>query len=130
MKLSVCGGEINEIIRVSEDRKRFAAIPMFGKADDFIASKRASEPLHVVFHEHLHGSAIDRTSAFDSHVGTARNRHVRAEQGSTNGRIGASTNRCLPGLSVSTFLQFASHLLLGFQDSWSPIRFLYTSRAG
>ena len=36
--------------------------------------------LHVVFDENLHGSAIDRTSAFDRRVHAPSNGHVSAKQ--------------------------------------------------
>src|SRR4029450_594021 len=91
---------------------------MFAEARDLIASKRASEPLHVVFHEHLHCSAVDRTRALNRHVDTTGNRHMRAEKSWMNQRINesasiratadksASRRRC--GFSVSAFLRFVS----------------------
>jgi phosphoribulokinase len=66
---------------------------MLAEAGDFIASERASEPLHVVFHEHLHCSAVDRTRALNRHVDTTGNRHVRAKESRINRRINESASR-------------------------------------
>ena len=66
---------------------------MLARKRDFVASERASEPLHVVFHEHLHGSAVDRTRALDRHVDATGDRHVRAKENWINWRIGESANR-------------------------------------
>jgi hypothetical protein len=53
---------------------------VFEEGPDFFARKRASEPLHIVFYEHLHGRAVDRTGALNRHVHAAGNRHVRAKK--------------------------------------------------
>src|SRR6266576_989972 len=79
---------------------------MLGEKRDFIASKRTSEPLHVVFHKHLHGSAVDRTGTLYGHVDATGNRHVRAKKNWTNRRIGLSVKRGVLRFSVSAFLHF------------------------
>src|ERR1044071_6275252 len=66
---------------------------MLGEKRDFIASKRTSEPLHVVFHKHLHGRAVNRTGTLDCHVDATGNRHVRTEKNRMSRRIGDSANR-------------------------------------
>ena len=81
---------------------------MFDKKRDFIGSKRTSEPLHIVFHKHLHGSAVDRTRTLDRHVDATGNRHVRAKKNWTNWRIGESVNRCVLCFSFPAFLLFVS----------------------
>jgi len=66
---------------------------MSAEAGDFIACERASEPLHVVFHKHLHCRAIDRTRALNRHVDTAGNRHVRAKESWMNRRINKAASQ-------------------------------------
>src|SRR4029077_2296679 len=90
---------------------------MLAEAGDFIASKRASEPLHIVFHEHLHCSAVDRTRALNRHLDTTGNRHVRAKKNWTNWRIGESANRCVLRFSVSAFLHFVSRRYWPFKTA-------------
>jgi len=66
---------------------------MFEEGPDFVAAKRAGEPLHIVLHEHLHGSAVDRAGAFDRQVYASSNRHMRAKENWMNLRIRESANR-------------------------------------
>ena len=74
---------------------------MLDKKRDFTGSKRTSEPLHIVFHEHLHGSAVDRTRTLDRHVDATGNRHVRAKKNWTNWRMGESVNRWYTTVAAS-----------------------------
>src|SRR5262245_22656846 len=61
---------------------------MFEECSGFFAGERASEPLHVVFHKHLHGRAPNGARAFNRHVDATSNRHVRPEKNWTSWRIG------------------------------------------
>src|ERR1041384_591951 len=79
---------------------------MLGEKRDFIASKRRSEPLHVVFHKHLHGRAVDRTGTLDRHAGATGNRHVRTEKNRMSRRIGDWANRRGRRFTVSSFRRF------------------------
>src|SRR6476659_10818071 len=80
MKLRIGGGEIDQIIRVRKNRPQLGALLVVQKSANFVSRQWPSEPLHVVFDENLHCSAIDRTSALDCHVHAAGNRHVSAEK--------------------------------------------------
>ena len=79
---------------------------MFSEARDLIASKGASKPLHVVFHEHLHCGAVYRTRALNRHVDTTGNRHVRAKKKRLSRRIGEGASRRRPRFTVSKFRRF------------------------
>src|SRR4029453_6153630 len=81
---------------------------MFKEGPDFVAGKRAGEPLHVVLHENLHGSAVDRAGALNRQIHATSNRHVCAKENWMNRRIGGSANRRMPRFSVSAFLRFVS----------------------
>src|SRR4030095_10347588 len=81
---------------------------MSGEKRDFIASKRTSEPLHVVFHEHLHGGAVDRTGTLYGHVDATGNRHVRAKKKGMSRRNGEWANRRRPRFALSPFRRFFS----------------------
>src|SRR6476620_6334086 len=80
MKLWIGGGEIDQVIGMGEDSLQFAALTMPQESGDLFLLQRASEPLHVVLHENLHGGALDRASALDGHVHTAADRHMGAEK--------------------------------------------------
>ena len=41
------------------------ALAVFEKAANLLAGQWSGEPLHVVFHENLHGGALDGTSALN-----------------------------------------------------------------
>ena len=81
---------------------------MFSEARDLIASKWASEPLHVVFHEHLHCSAVDRTRALYRHVDPTGNRHVRAKKNRLSRQIAEGASRRRRRFTVSPFRGFVS----------------------
>src|SRR6266480_7137839 len=66
---------------------------MFQEGPDFVAGKRAGEPLYVVFHEHLHGGTVDRARAPNRQVHATGNRHVRANENWMNRRFGDSASR-------------------------------------
>jgi hypothetical protein len=80
MKLWIRGGEIDEIIRVSEDRQYLAALSVFEKRENFFGREWPGEPLHVVLYKHLHGGAVDRAGSVDGHVHAATDRHVSAQE--------------------------------------------------
>jgi hypothetical protein len=80
VKLRIGGGEIDQIIRVRKNRPQLDALLVVQKIANFVSRQWPGEPLHVVFDENLHCSAIDRTSAFDRHVRTASDGHVSAKQ--------------------------------------------------
>jgi hypothetical protein len=66
---------------------------MFEECPGFFAGQGSSEPLHIVFHEHLHGRAPNRASALNRHVDATSNRHVRPEKNWMNRRIDESADR-------------------------------------
>jgi hypothetical protein len=70
----------DQIIRVRKNRPQLGALLVVQKSANFVSRQWPGEPLHVVFDENLHCSAIDRTSALDCHVHAAGNRHVSAEK--------------------------------------------------
>src|SRR5207302_3440924 len=80
MKLRIGGGEIDQIVRVRKNRGQQSALLVIAKRANFVGGQWPGEPLHVVFHENLHGGAIDRTSALDRHVRTTSDGHVSAKQ--------------------------------------------------
>ena len=61
-------------------RAQFGDVLVIAKRANFVGGQWPGEPLHVVFHENLHGGAIDRTSALDRHVRTTSDGHVSAKQ--------------------------------------------------
>jgi hypothetical protein len=50
------------------------------KSADFLAGQWSGEPLHVIFHEHLHRGASDRSRTLDSHAHSAADGHMRAKE--------------------------------------------------
>src|SRR5262249_29395430 len=81
-KLRIRCREVNQIIRVGKDRQQLATLAMSEKRADLLTRKWTREPLHVVFHEYLDCSALDRTAALDRSVHAPGDRHVRAEKNS------------------------------------------------
>jgi hypothetical protein len=65
---------------VREHRQQFTALNVIEKSADFLAGERFGEPLHIIFHEHLHRGASDRPRALNSHAHPAADGHVRAEE--------------------------------------------------
>jgi len=79
VKLRIGRSEIDQVIGVPEHRQQFTALDVIEKSVNFLAGQRSGEPLHVVFHEHLHRGAVDRSRALDGHAYPAADGHVRAE---------------------------------------------------
>src|ERR1041385_6886014 len=67
---------------------------MIQERANFLAGQRAREPLHVVLHEHLDGSALNRATALNRGVHTALDRHVGADE---NFRFSIFDSRFLHG---------------------------------
>src|SRR5256885_14669625 len=61
MKLRISRSEVDEIIGVPEHRQQFAPLDMIEESSNLLPPQRPGKPLHVIFHEDLHGSAVDRT---------------------------------------------------------------------
>ena len=90
VKLRIGRSEVDQVIGVPEHRQQFAALDVIEKSADFLAGQRSGEPLHIVFHEHLHRGAADRSRALDGHARPATDGHVRAEE---NVEMASSANR-------------------------------------
>ena len=80
MKLRIGRGEIDQVIGMCEDCAELSALRMMKERLDLRAGKRPREPLHVVFHEHLHRAALKRARSFYRTMHPARDRHVSAEE--------------------------------------------------
>src|SRR5437762_14187483 len=63
-----------------KERQYLAALHVIKESLNLVWRERTREPLHVVFHENLHGGAIDGASALDRRVQTATDRHMGAEK--------------------------------------------------
>jgi hypothetical protein len=50
------------------------------KRENLLARERAREPLHVVFHENLHGGAPNVAGPLDRQVRPSPDRHVGAQK--------------------------------------------------
>ena len=80
VKLRVGRREIDQVIRVRENRGELGPLRMIEERLDLVRRERPREPLHVVLHENLHRRALDRTRALDRAMHAAADRDVRAEQ--------------------------------------------------
>src|SRR5437762_4663195 len=63
-----------------KERQYLAALHVIKESRNLLWRERTREPLHVVFHENLHGAAIDGATALDRRVQTATDRHMGAEK--------------------------------------------------
>ena len=80
MKLPICRGQVDEVIRMREDRQQIAAVSMLKKSADLVERERACAPLHIILHKHLDRGATDGAAALDRHMHATADRHVGAQE--------------------------------------------------
>jgi hypothetical protein len=80
VKLWIGGGEIDEVVGVCENGDQFSALLVMEKRENLLAQKGSREPLHVVFHENLHGGTLNGAGPLDRQVRPSPDRHVGAQK--------------------------------------------------
>ena len=80
VKVGVRGREVDQIACMAKDGRQFPAPGMAAEGVGLRGGQGGGKPLHIIFHEDLHGRAADGKGAFDGQGTAAGGRNVGAEE--------------------------------------------------